>query len=376
MSNKNLRVLLTTNIPAPYMIDYLDCLGKLCDLTVLFEMRSAKDRKEEWYGTLENKSFKGVFLDAKPVTAESGLSFKITKYLKGDFDRIIIANPTTPTGVVALLYCRMKKIPHILQSEGGFRGTGKGLKERFKKFLMGKAELYLSGMKGNDDYFLSYGATEETLRWYPFTSLKKEQIDKQIIFEEERINIRKELNITEERVIVSVGSVIPRKGFDILLKAKANLNNNVGLYIIGGEASLECLQIIEEKELTNVHFIKHCDFFMLRKYYHAADIFTLLTREDTWGLVINEAMASGLPIITTDRCVAGKQLIIDGVNGYIIPTDDVETVTVRINELLSNEELRNEMAQNNLNKISEYYIENMAQVIFNHINNKQCDTKN
>ena len=48
------------------------------------------------------------------------------------------------------------------------------------------------------------------------------------------------------------------------------------------------------------------------------------TREDIWGLVINEAMAYGLPIITTDNCLAGLELIKNEENGYIIPVNNTE----------------------------------------------------
>ena len=50
------------------------------------------------------------------------------------------------------------------------------------------------------------------------------------------------------------------------------------------------------------------------------------TREDIWGLVINEALAYGLPTITTERCVAGLELIEDGVNGLLVPVGDVEAL--------------------------------------------------
>lgn len=366
-AEKKLKVLITTNIPSPYMVDYLDCLGKKCELTALFEMNSATDREKQWYGEIQNKSFRAIFLNAKRITPDSGLSFRILKYIKGDFDRIIIADPTTPTGIIALLYCRFKKIPFVLQSEGGFRGSGKGLKEKFKKFLMEKADFYLSGMRGESDYFLSYGATEEDLRWYPFTSLKPEQIDGELLTDEEKMRVREELGIKEGQVVISVGRPIPCKGFDILVQAKTGLSENVGIYIVGGEAPADISTMIAEQNLQNIHFIPHCNFETLKKYYHAADVFVLPTRGDTWALVINEAMASGLPVITTERCVAGTQLIENDENGYIIPVDQADILCNKINLLLNDEEKRKSMAKNNLEKIQPYYIENMANHVFQHL---------
>ena len=100
----------------------------------------------------------------------------------------------------------------------------------------------------------------------------------------------------------------------------------------------------------------------LREYYRAADIFAFFTREDIWGLVVNEAMANGLPVVSTDRCIAAVELIRNGENGYVIPTEDVEAMSRAVNSILENPELRNKMAENALQKIREQYtIENMAE---------------
>ena len=98
------------------------------------------------------------------------------------------------------------------------------------------------------------------------------------------------------------------------------------------------------------------------KYYQAADIFVLPTRYDVWGLVINEALANGLPVITTQNCIAGKELIKDDKNGYLVSADDEKELYLKINTLLLDEELRKHMCINALNSIKEYTIENMFKV--------------
>ena len=369
MEDKKLRVLITTNIPAPYMINYLSELGKKTDLTALFEIDRAKDREASWYGN-ENKYFKAVFLRGIPCGDETGFSLKIIKYLSTKtFDRIIIANPTTPTGIVALLYCRWFRIPFVIQSEGGFQGSGKGFKEKFKKYLMKKAEFYLTGMGGNNDYFLLYGAKEDTLYKYPFASFFAEDVLRTPLSIEAKADIRSKLGIAEKKVIISVGRIIHGKGHDTLIEAVNKLPRDVGVYIIGGEATTELQARVDCYGLTNVHFVDFVPKPILWEYYKMADILTVPTRGDTWGLFVNEAMANGLPIITTDKCIAGLELIENGENGYLIHVDDADTLASRITELLANEALRSKMAYNNLDKIQGYTFEQQAKTILNVLEN-------
>ena len=86
----------------------------------------------------------------------------------------------------------------------------------------------------------------------------------------------------------------------------------------------------------------------------------LPTKSDAWGLVINEAMAQGLPIITTDRCVAGVELVENGINGYIVPVDDNAALEEAVIRTLSEDYIA--MGKASLEKIRPYTIENMARV--------------
>lgn len=362
-----LRVLVTTNIPAPYMVDYLNELGKYCHVTALFEIQAAVNRETSWYSK-NSKNFSMIFLHGIRIGADSGLSFKVLRFLsKNKFDRIIIANPTTPTGIISLLYCRWFKIPFILQSEGGFQGTGRGVKEQFKKYLMEKAELFLTGMGGEDDYFLRYGADAGRLRPYCFTSLHHKDIENKFCDNEKKQHLRKEFGMSERIIILYVGSFFHLKGIDVLLHAIQGFNDSVGLYLVGGEPTKEYLDYINNHNLNNVHFVDFSSAEIIKKYYLAADIFALPTRRDTWGLVVNEAMANGLPVVVSDMCIAGRYLVQNGVNGYVVPVDDPDEMHSALKKLVVDQVLRQTMAQNSIEKIQAYSIENMAKQIFSAI---------
>ena len=121
------------------------------------------------------------------------------------------------------------------------------------------------------------------------------------------------------------------------MHAACSLNKDVGIYIVGGEPTEEYLQMRASLGLGNVHFVGFQKKEALSRYYRAADLFVLPTREDIWGLVINEAMAYGLPVITTDRCVAGLDLVEEGVNGSIVPVEDAAALAGKMKELLSSD---------------------------------------
>lgn len=93
------------------------------------------------------------------------------------------------------------------------------------------------------------------------------------------------------KVVLTVGQFIHRKGFDVLLEAWKDCSKDAELYIVGAEPTEEYQRIKEELELNNAYFVGFKTEDQLKQYYKAADLFVLSTREDIWGLVVNEAMA-------------------------------------------------------------------------------------
>ena len=66
------------------------------------------------------------------------------------------------------------------------------------------------------------------------------------------------------------------------------------------------------------------------KYYALADAVILASQKDTWGLVINEAMASGLPVIVSKRCGCSLDLVREGENGFLVNPFDVDDMAVKM----------------------------------------------
>ena len=362
-----MEILYFSNIPSPYSVAYVNELGKLADVTAVYEDLSYKDRDASWK-SFEAPNARSIILKGLSLGEGKKISFYPFKLIwKFRKSKIIIANPLTMCGILSIFFCKLFRILFIIQSEGGLPKDGKGFKEHFKKFVMQGAALYLSGMTPERDYFLTYGAPIEKIKQYPFASLYKRDFPEVLLNSKEKKILRNELGIKEKKVILFVGQFIYRKGIDVLLEALSRIKSEVGLYLIGGEAKQEYQDIIDKYGLKNIHFVDFLQLDVLKKYYMAADFFVLPTREDTWGLVVNEAMSYGLPVITTNRCVAGLELIENGINGYLVPTNDSKALAEKISFLFDNPNLRGKMALNNVEKIKDYNYENMASVIYSHL---------
>lgn len=357
-----MKVLFLTNIPSPYRVDFFNELGKLCDLTVLYELGHASDRDEAWKANNAN-TFKEILLSGKKVGADSAICFSVIRYLKDkSYDIIVIGGYSTPTGMLAIEYLKRRNIEFILNCDGGIIKQDNKIKYSIKKYFIRSAKAWLSTGKNTNDYMIHYGAREKDIYIYPFTSVNKKDILNNTIDEKIKSEHKKKLNIREEKVILSVGQFIHRKGFDILIEATKLLPKNYGIYIIGGEVTEEYISLKNNYNLDNVHFEGFKNKGELETYYKAADLFVLPTREDIWGLVINEAMSYGLPVITTDKCVAGLELIDNDENGFIVSAEDEKLLADKINEILYNNITKESMGIKNLKKIREYTIEEMAKV--------------
>lgn len=354
-----MKVLWLSNIPSPYRVSFFNELGKHCQLTVLFEKEKSRYRDKSWLD-FQFQNFKGVILKGIKNKGAKAFCPSVVKYLKKDvFDKIIISDFTSLTGMLAILHLRRKKIPYWLESDGGFAKNGKGVIERIKSFFIKGADLYLSTGKTNDEYFLKYGAEREKIKFYPFTSIYDKDVLQTPLTQQGKSEIKKELNLPQKKIILAVGQFIYRKGFDILLRTCANIKNTI-IVFVGGVPTEEYRDIIDEYKIDNIFFEGFKGREEIKKYYQAADVFVLPTREDIWGLVINEAMAYGIPVISTNKCGAAIQLIEHGKNGYIFDIEKESLLRDFIVDIIESKKY-NEFSLSALETAKKYTFEKMVE---------------
>lgn len=138
------------------------------------------------------------------------------------------------------------------------------------------------------------------------------------------------------------GMVTLRKGFHYLLQAIDELNlPDVEVLIYGGSGDSICHGILKyyKKKIKIQQYSGDP-----AKVYWQSDIFVLPSLEDAWSLAVSEAIACGLPVIVSEHTGA-KDIVKDGVNGFIIPIRDVKAIKEKIILLYSDRNLRKRMSE-------------------------------
>lgn len=347
-------VLVISSYPAPYRVGVFAALSQQFHLDTYFDTCKNEDRNKKWFCKSGEFTFK--LLDNPKTKREFKESIRDIK----KYDFVVAYDPARKPAMEAILQCRIHEVPYFVNNDGAFLKKN-FLKDLLKRFLFGGASGCFAAGKSSCEYFQYYGVEKSRIFLHKFSSLYEKDILKQPILHEERIAKRKILGLKEMPTVISVGQFIKRKGFDVLIDAWKKIDDSAQLLIIGGGGEKEKYEeMINIFGLNNIHIIDFIAKEELFEYYKASDLFVLPTREDVWGLVVNEAMAIGLPIITTDKCNAGLELIENGKNGFIVPVEDANSLEEKMMLLLQSSELRDNMAHSNLEKIREYTIEEIA----------------
>lgn len=142
--NAMMNILFLVNTPSPYRVDFFNELGKLCNLTVIFETRSARSRDTKWVAE-KFSNFKPEFLKGIRVGEAEAICPGVMRYLsQKKYDVIIVGMYSSPTGMIAIEYMNLKRIPFILSSDGGMIRKENNLNKFVKRHLISSASAWLS----------------------------------------------------------------------------------------------------------------------------------------------------------------------------------------------------------------------------------------
>ena len=351
-------VAIITNIPAPYRVDFFDFLQKNYkdyQFTIIY---SSKNEDNRSWKIDESKMNNCVFLNSQTIKIKKRydnyylhIPVGVSKALEDIRPDVVVGSEYNPTILQALCYCRKKKIPFVSWTDGTlFSERNRNFIQKFlRRFVISRADAYIGSSTKSKEAQIYYGADEKKC----YVSLLSVDVDKYI----------QRPQGTGNGKILCVGSLIERKGVDLLLNALSKTLNPFELYLAGGGEEMENLKKMA-KELgisEYVHFLGQLSREELLVHYANSDLFVLPTREDCFALVILEAICSGLPIVCSKYADGAYDMIEHGKNGFIIDPYDTTDFVEKIDQLLRNQELAQKMRKESEKVIDKFRFASIAQ---------------
>lgn len=282
---------------------------------------------------------------------EGGIGQKLFRLLSilrnGRYGLVVVNGYSGILELAAIQFCIITRTPFAIESDTQYTPVHNPIKAFAKRILLGLIFKKASGFAGGSrqtELFRRYGMPEERIHVMPMT------VDVELFSSEtqklrkSRDELKARLGIPDEIVILYVGRLEECKGLDILCDAFVRIRStrrDLSLVLVGrGEMERK---LKEKYPLDGIMFAGYAKLPKLFEYYAVADIFVLPSSFEPWGLVINEAMASGLPVIVSDEVGATDDLIIHRQNGLVFKSCSAEGLFQCMKQLADNPVLRRKM---------------------------------
>lgn len=259
-------------------------------------------------------------------------------------DAVILMSWMNATWWIATLACKFFKVPILYMTDANIRDdmANRRWKLRTKRLLLAKILFpltsgFLYAGTANRQLYSHYDVPDEKLFEFAYSWGYEALLAASDNLNSDRRQLRAELGVSEDTFLFLFSGRLSheKRPFDLLEAYRRVTSPNKALVFVGdGQLKRELLKYVTDHELGGVHFAGFKDRVQLLKYYTICDVLVLPSSYEPWGMVVNEAMCFGKPIIVSDQVGAGMDLVLQDYNGYVFPKGDVEAMTSALNQLM------------------------------------------
>jgi glycosyltransferase involved in cell wall biosynthesis len=283
----------------------------------------------------------------------------------GRYALVHLAGWGHPVLLAALFLVKLHRIPVTIESDTHRPPTPSVWKSIIKRlffpWLFSLPNHFLPAGKRQAAYLQGYGVPARRIQIMQMT-VDVEQIKSQV--EGRRLKLKERFRgrfgISQHAVCaLYVGRLETYKGIEDLLGAHRRVACPVILLIIG-DGSLRNIVLGAETESEWIRYAGRLEGGEILEAYCAADFLVVPSRSEQWGLVVNEAMAVGLPVIISDRVGCIDDLVADEVTGLVVPAESPARLAEAIARLADNADLRTRMEIQGSRLISAWTLANQA----------------
>jgi glycosyltransferase involved in cell wall biosynthesis len=292
----------------------------------------------------------------------------IRRLLVDKYDAVFIPGYSVISYILAFLGAAFSHTPVVFGGEPRFPPARPFMLKRifkdvFLKFLFSKVDAFGYIGKRAKDFYAYYGVPQQKLFLTPYCVDNDFLSKEAAAYAPRKEELKKGLGLSSDCPVILYLSKINenKRPFD-LLDAFCNLRMPASLVFVGDGPLFHSLEKrVVKRGIKNVFFFGFQNNSQISKYYAVSDIFVLPSAGESWGVVINEAMCFGLPVITTDKVMAAYDLVRDGENGYILPVGDTKALSSALEELIDNPDKRKRMGEASLEIIKKWNYDGFVQ---------------
>lgn len=339
------RVIYFTNCETPYRTLFFNELSKECKLDVLYEFSHNRSRKKQWSNS-EATKHNSIFLDRLNCKNRFVAYFKALSILLNGYDEIILGCYNSHIQMFCIFMLRLLRKKYILNFDGEIFFNGNDFKTLAKKFFIIGAKRYLIAGEASKQN-LEKEVKVKNVFSYPFSSLTNEDLLQ---------NEKQSKLVKRNKTVLVVGRYYDYKGLDIAVKA-AKLDSSIHWKIIG-MAPRDNDFITEQKtyEASNIEVVPFLPKEELSQEYCECGLLAMTSRQECWGLVINEAASFGTPIVSSKGCGAAVDFLSNSpYSTYLVESNNPKELLKKVKQCLNedNDEYSNYL----LARSKEYCVE-------------------
>jgi glycosyltransferase involved in cell wall biosynthesis len=264
-------------------------------------------------------------------------------------DLVAISGWATPEGFAALAWARSHRRRVVILSESQeVDGRRSAPREFIKRRIVRACDSALVGGRSHRDYLISLGIPESKI-CVGYNAVDNTYFQFGADAARTNVSCWRRLLGLPERYILASGRFVPKKNFSNLIKAYAKYVATKGsthdLLILGdGPERSNLEKLVDDLGIrSRVQMPGFRGYDYLPVFYGLASFFVHVSTTEQWGLVVNEAMASGLPVIVSRSCGSARELVTDGITGYEIDPLNIDLLARRMELLATNETKCREM---------------------------------
>jgi len=353
-----MKVALVINIPAPYRIPVFEKLAQKLgqDFLVIFAARAEPNRS--W--NIGELHFNHLFLNENIKEKKDGFNyvhnnFDVIKHLKVFKPDVVITTGFNPTHLYAWLYTKIFRKKHIYMTDGTIESEKhlSLLHKIMRKVVYSSSDAFIGAGQKTKELYKSYNISEEKV-FQSHLSASNECFLNSIGFEERKFDLMFSGQFTERKLPFFFAEIAKEVSLCI---------PTLKVLILGdGPLKKEFLSQLDRDKIDYL-YAGFVDQKELPSYYSSARLFLFTTRLDPCGVVANEALASGTPVIVTPHAGVANDLVQDKYNGYVITIDSTKWAH-RALEVLQDKEKWKNLSTHATESVKRYTYDNAAAGIF------------